>query len=561
MSFEGYPTPYDPLTDFSAEAEFEKDALDPELDAIATFTAHVTEIIQAVLRDDWQLQDGLVTYEALSQQVKDLITGGNGWTGQGPFVSTLEGLTGSIDLDADNGITIEVDGQTIIIHGPPESGVTSFNGEEGDIVLQLTANTGLTLGQAGTTFTLAGDLASQAEAEAGALNTKLMTPLRTAQSIAAALVGYAQLGEIQEWTAAQYVAPFEVPWSATPQVDFDQSNNFFITLEGDTELDATQLHDGQEGHIVIIQDAVGGHALTFTAFFRNAEAPVEINEQADAITVLDYYTHNGQVYLKGAANTGEMKVLGARCQNNAVTPNTKFDLQADSIVLRGTRNTIKTFHDSGAAITCDIAAGQGINKRDQVANFDPDTDVHFYWITDGATLATIASLTAPPDGPALPVGYTHWAYAGTIRHNGASQLVKSYIRGSRVTLAARQDTAIAEGAADYTAVDLSDWVPEIALMVKVQARAYVRTRDDLLTSSLLKLSIDGVNEFVRCFAESGSTVGTNESDLSDNDSLTVEMPCPDQQIYYGHTEDEDGSDADAHAFLYVLGYTVPNGGE
>lgn len=559
----GYPTPYSPETDFSALSEFDKALLDPELDALATFSEHVVEILQYVLRDDWNLADGLVTFEALSPEVQALIAGGSGWTGDGPFVATLEGLTGIVDLDGENGITIVVDGQKITIRGPDPSGVLSINGEEGAVTLAVTANTGLTLSNVGPAFTLAGDLASQAEAEAGADNTVLMTPLRVAQYVAAVLVGYAQLDVVQAWTKGQYVTPFEIPWSATPSVDFDQSNNFEITLEGDTELDATQLHEGQTGRIVVMQDSTGGWALTFTPTFANQDAPVEINTEADSKTILEYYVQGGLVYLSSVFAWGEMQVIGARCQNNVAVPNSRFDIQCTSVVMRGTRNTTKVFHDFGAAITCDIGAGRGINKRDQVANFDPDVFIYWYIISNGVDLATIASTSPPPTGPELLVsapGYTHWALAGITRHNGSSQLDPMYVRGNEVFYAERQDTAIVAAAA-YAALDLSEWVPPEALTVKVNARAYVRTRDDLLTSSLVQLSIDGVNEYTRVFAESGSTVGTNESDVSDNDSIVVDMPCPDQEIFYGYVEDEDGSDADAYGFIYVLGYKIPNGGE
>ncbi len=290
MSYTGYPIPYQPEEDFSAESEFDKDKLDPEFDAVAYFSGHIVAILQAIIRDDWQLRDGLVSYESLSVQVKNLITGGNGWTGAGPFVSVLEGLTGSVDLEGADGITIEVSGQTITIRAPDLTGqfVPSVNGSADPIT--IAQDTGITVTTVDGTITVAVDFSVVASLTA------------VASAITAALVGYAQLGEVQEYTAAQYVAPFSVPYSATPAIDFDQANSFELVLTGNASITAASIHNGQNGQIIIAQDGTGGHTVTFSSDFVDANgAEVDVDTTASAVTVMSYAVRGDKIYLSTVA--------------------------------------------------------------------------------------------------------------------------------------------------------------------------------------------------------------------------------------------------------------------
>jgi len=84
----------------------------------------------------------------------------------------------------------------------------------------------------------------------------------------------------------------------------------------------------------------------------------------------------------------------------------------------------------GAMTVNALTAGPAANGRDQAAAFTNPSWVHLYYIWDGATLALIASTTAPPTGPALPTGYTHWAYATTIYYT--TEFAEVYVVGGRV---------------------------------------------------------------------------------------------------------------------------------
>src|SRR3989304_1118942 len=55
---------------------------------------------------------------------------------------------------------------------------------------------------------------------------------------------------------------------------------------------------------------------------------------------------------------------------------------------------------------------------------------NLYYIWNGTTLATVASLADASAGPSLPSGYTFWAWATTIR--STASLANSYVRGCQV---------------------------------------------------------------------------------------------------------------------------------
>lgn len=174
----------------------------------------------------------------------------------------------------------------------------------------------------------------------------------------------------------------------------------------------------------------------------------------------------GLVLLAG----GTSFVVGADCKNNAATPNTKIDLDADAIVLRNSTNNCVIRFNPGAALTNDVdVAGPTENGRDQAAAFSASTWIHFYWIWNGTTLATLSSVVAPSTGPTLPSGYTHWAYAGPWRRNISNNLLKARIKGSNAFF---EDAAIVltDGTAvTETAVDVSGFVPPNALSYVISA--------------------------------------------------------------------------------------------
>lgn len=145
--------------------------------------------------------------------------------------------------------------------------------------------------------------------------------------------------------------------------------------------------------------------------------------------------------------------------NNTGTPNTKMDMSAIAVtfVHPATGGTYTKLNQ--AVLTNDIGvAGPAANGRDQVGAFGTTAEVHFYFIWNGSAVATVSSLSPPPTGPTLPTGYTHWAYALSVRLNGTN-LPQVRAFGRRVSYVTAQSMGTPNTSTSFT---YSTFVPAIA---------------------------------------------------------------------------------------------------
>ncbi|MFI5443669.1 hypothetical protein [Polaromonas sp. UC242_47] len=127
---------------------------------------------------------------------------------------------------------------------------------------------------------------------------------------------------------------------------------------------------------------------------------------------------------------GFSRCVNNASQSNAATPNSKVDLLADVVIVYSpaTGETIRKA--APGTITNDVTvAGPAANGRDRAAVFPASSWVHFYWALNPSTgtLITLSSLQPPTAGPALPAGYTHWAYSHPQWYDGASILRRVYV--------------------------------------------------------------------------------------------------------------------------------------
>jgi hypothetical protein len=172
------------------------------------------------------------------------------------------------------------------------------------------------------------------------------------------------------------------------------------------------------------------------------------------------------------ANISAPRTLGLIGYVNTTTPLTKFDLAADAVVLRNAAGGVIARYNTGT-LTCDLGlTGPAANGRDQSSAFTANSFVHLYFIWNGTTLATLASVTAPASftGSTLPSGYTHWAYATTIRWNASSNIIRCVVRGSLVSYAAAQSLLSGGTAVVETGLSLAALVPTIAATYGLKAR-------------------------------------------------------------------------------------------
>ena len=256
-------------------------------------------------------------------------------------------------------------------------------------------------------------------------------------------------------------------------------------------------------------------------------------------------------------------VRGLTGVNNSGTPNTQYDFSADLVVLINSNGAPIRRTNTGTITNNVSTAGPAANGRDQAGAFSANSWIHFYFIWNGTTLATVSSATAPPTGPTLPSGYTHWAYIGAVRFNGSSQLYKTYIRGSRVTyqagsVASGQTYIVNNGSASsYTSVSMSSLVPPNALLVNLESSSYIGSISSSGTQSVIEcdLSVDGTNTIagVFCVQNPGGTSGV----IAVGSTQSI-IPNVSQTVYYRHANSNSGSNS---IYITVQGYTVPNGGE
>jgi hypothetical protein len=252
------------------------------------------------------------------------------------------------------------------------------------------------------------------------------------------------------------------------------------------------------------------------------------------------------------------RVVGCNCANNSSTPNTQFDLDADYITLRNpTTGHCVTIANPGAAITNNIStAGPAANGRDQAGAFSNSSWVHFYWIWNGTTLATISSATAPPIGPTLPSGYTHWAYAGAVYLDSGGALRRVYIRDNVISLAAAAQVLDASAQATTpTVIDLSEVVPPNAGNIEFTTRITVTaTGGGAAATSASYQVLSGSSMIPTPRVISGVASGGGVS------TLGFTTPNVGQQLLYTLVDDVGSATSIRQLRLYVVSYTVPNGG-
>jgi hypothetical protein len=249
------------------------------------------------------------------------------------------------------------------------------------------------------------------------------------------------------------------------------------------------------------------------------------------------------------------RVQGLLGTPNAATPLTKCDLSADSVTLRNAAGGTVARYVTGT-ITNDLGlAGITANGRDQAAAFPINSWVYEYFIWNGAALATISSLAVPTVGPALPTGYTHWAFATALRWNASSNIIPVRTMGSSTWYdlpdAGVNRVLTAGVAATMTAVNCSGFVPPIAtkgtfsFLVSLSHSAVSNFRLDVRPTGAAAAK---VRACVASVQVAGALIATQN---------TFSLPLgASTQIDYLLDIAPSGAGG---AYIDVTGFTIPNG--
>jgi len=237
-----------------------------------------------------------------------------------------------------------------------------------------------------------------------------------------------------------------------------------------------------------------------------------------------------------AATTGGYRVSGLTGVNTPATPTTKYDLAADLVVARNPSTGGILVKANTGTLTCDTGlTGPAANGRDQAGALTTPGWFHFYLqMKDDGTTATTVSETAPPTGPTLTSGYTSWAYAGAVYHNG-TRLVALRMRGAEMLWDAPAIDALALNggtAATATAIDLAALVPPAALAVTGLATS---------NAASMTLSLTAAGSAAMVTAPNGARQPWTFANVG-------------QEVFYS-------VGAGGSGFLWINSFRVANGGE
>jgi hypothetical protein len=241
---------------------------------------------------------------------------------------------------------------------------------------------------------------------------------------------------------------------------------------------------------------------------------------------------------------------------DATTPDEIYDMSADLVVLRNTSTGGLVVRTNTGVLSNDITDAEVANGRDQSGAFTEGW-IYLYFIWNGTTLATLSSSTAPPTGPTLPSGYTHWAYACAVYVDATADLVPTVFRGSWGHYLAFVQLASATSGTNVS-VDLSALVPPHAMAILGHMRSTCNadaTTAHIDTFDILHTSGSAYNQI---FARH-NTAASGFGPTFNNQMFQIPLAVS-QTVYYTHGG-HGGSGGTSTFITNLCGYQVPNGGE
>jgi hypothetical protein len=247
------------------------------------------------------------------------------------------------------------------------------------------------------------------------------------------------------------------------------------------------------------------------------------------------------------------RVKGLRGNVNATTPLTKFDLSADEVVLVDANGATVRRTVTGT-LTCDLGlAGSAANGRDQSAAFTASSWINLFFIWNGTTLATIASIASHTTGPTLPSGYTHWAYATSLRWNASSNIIPGLVRGIwfDYDIGSGGVTRLTSGASPTspTTLSCSGFVPTNTIKVKVN---FMLTLTGAINSYTASVRTTGSTANTQIVVRTDIQVAGGASSAASPHEIALNSS---QQFdYHMNLAPTTGG-----LYVEILGYSVPNG--
>ena len=238
---------------------------------------------------------------------------------------------------------------------------------------------------------------------------------------------------------------------------------------------------------------------------------------------------------------------------NGETTATGWSISAPLIILWNPNTNVITVAKNVVGAGCDLTVS-GTNGLD-TGSFAANTWYHCYVMVNAAgapSLSTISSLAAPPTGPAMPAGFTAWAYVGALRSTTGPALIATRMRGARFSyvVAPALVAAGAPAVGVEAAVSLATLIPPNALVALLntwfQVTGSVVSGFQYLLREVSGLTISTLRGLVQVAGQAGVVASD------------IELANVGQNMLYLWTIDA-GAGSGPSANIFVKGYRVPNG--
>lgn len=237
---------------------------------------------------------------------------------------------------------------------------------------------------------------------------------------------------------------------------------------------------------------------------------------------------------------GDVKVRGVFSalvvKSDAVSPNTKVDVTADSVVLFDGTGTLEA---RAVNLVPDLTVS-GLNGLD--TGTGAANSWYYVWvISNGSTTGSLFSLSS--SSPTMPGGYTFRKLVGAVRTDGTSNLLKFMQTGSDVFYVAENTVLSGGSSPSWTSVGLASCVPPPATAAFIHAYMSYNTAGG---PSWYVLNLGSNNQSVYAFLQSygGSYAFSNSAQFL--------IPLTTAQTIYYYLNISYGS-----AYLYIQGYRLP----
>lgn len=234
-------------------------------------------------------------------------------------------------------------------------------------------------------------------------------------------------------------------------------------------------------------------------------------------------------------------------RTNSVTPDTKFDITADEVILKDTNNNIFVARSVNVTVNFAGTGANGIDTGTQQAS-----TWYYGWVIAKAD-GTIAGLgSASSSAPTMPSGYVYKALVTAARSDGSVHFLKYRQFGNRAHFEAAQNALNSSAInASETTVSLSSFTPPIAEESILQIYGHASSSVDVLSSTATVRVISGSIRNAAQIQASGADASPFGFECS--------VPNVSQQVFVAFS---NVTNFNTSLFkVDVLGFKLPCGGE